>query len=72
MKVLRWIKPGIKRLVPLAQRVPHRRLPLNLNIFRLLRLLRFLSRCLISSSDEALLLSTEDGLYIGNVECLED
>ena len=71
MKGLHWIKLGIKRLVPLAQRVPHRRLPLNTNTFRPLRL-RLLSRCLISSSDEALLLSTEDGLYIGNVECLED
>ena len=54
---------GIKRLVP------HRRLPLNLNAFRLFRLL---FRRRITHSDEALPLPTEDGFYIGNVECSED
>ena len=57
---------GIKRLVP------HRCLPLDLNTFRLLRLFRLLCRRLITYGDEALPLPTEDGLYIGNVECSDD
>ena len=57
---------GVKRLVP------HCCLPLNLNAFSFLRLLRFLFRRLITYSDEALPLPAEDGFYIGNVKCSED
>ena len=57
---------GIKRLIP------HRRLPLDLHAFRLLRLVRLLFRPLITDSDEELPLPTIDGLYTGNVECSED
>ena len=52
---------GIERLVP------HRTLPLNLNAFRLLRLLRLLRCRLVSYSDEVLPLPAEEGFDIGNV-----
>ena len=57
---------GIERLIPL------RCLRLNLNAFRLLRLLRLLGCCLMSYSDKVLPLPTEDSFDMGNVACSED
>jgi hypothetical protein len=59
---LQWIK----RLIP------HRRLPLTLHTFSLLRLLPPLCGRLVSYSNEVLPLPTEDSLDMGDVACSED
>ena len=57
---------GIERLVPL------RCLLLNLNAFRLLRLLRPLCCCLMSYTNKVFPLPTEASFDKGNVACSED
>jgi hypothetical protein len=51
--------------------IPYRRLPLNLNAFRL-DLLHLLRCRLISYSDEVLPLPAKDSFNMGNVLCSED